>query len=78
MSTISGVNYSWIANTVGVTSTKLEASVKAAISGLGDNPDQGAMLGTQFELQRWTLMSQLQSSLVKLLGDTLKEITNKI
>ncbi|MBS7777609.1 EscF/YscF/HrpA family type III secretion system needle major subunit [Acidovorax sp. CCYZU-2555] len=78
MSTISGVTYDSIASTVGQTSSKLEASLKTAISELGDNPDQGKMLGMQFELQRWTMMSQLQSTLVKLLGDTLKEITNKL
>lgn len=60
--------------------SKAETSLGAkinALNGKGDNVTSGDLLQVQSDLQKWTLTTNIQSTLTKELGDALKGIIQK-
>ncbi|MET4580343.1 EscF/YscF/HrpA family type III secretion system needle major subunit [Ottowia thiooxydans] len=72
-----GINFAFIAETMGTVLTNAEATLNAKIAGLGPNPTQTDLLDMQVGLQKWSMMIQLQSTINKELGDVLKSIVQK-
>lgn len=77
MSNISGVTFNSVADTIGRVSAKSEASLKATLESLGDNPSMADTLKMQQEMQQWSMFAQVQSTLVKVVSDALKDVVNK-
>ena len=79
MSSISGLTFSSIANALGAASNNLETGLRSRLEGLQNesNVSTATMLEVQQQLQQWTMMTQVQSTVVKELGDTLKGVVQK-
>lgn len=54
-----------------------EQKIRALLNTTGSEMSTQDLLMVQAKLQEWTLMSQLNSNLVKEIGDTLKSIVQK-
>lgn len=54
-----------------------ENDIKSVLSSMGSNPSAGDLIQVQAKVQQWSLVSSLNSNLVKELGDTLKSIVQK-
>ncbi len=61
---------------VSVAETSLGAKI-TALNAKGDNVTSGDLLQVQTDLQKWTLTTNIQSTLTKELGDALKGIIQK-
>lgn len=72
-----GINFSFVGQTLGTVLDTSEANLRDVLSNLGDSPTQAQLLSMQVELQKWTMLIQLQSTIVKELGDALKGIIQK-
>ena len=79
MSSISGLTFSSIANALGSARNNLETGLRSRLEGLQNesNVSTATMLEVQQQLQQWTMMTQIQSTVVKELGDTLKGVVQK-
>ena len=79
MSSISGLTFSSIANALGSASNNLETGLRSRLERLQNesNVSTATMLEVQQQLQQWTMMTQIQSTVVKELGDTLKGVVQK-
>ncbi|MDH5857315.1 EscF/YscF/HrpA family type III secretion system needle major subunit [Lampropedia aestuarii] len=54
------------------------ANVQSAMANLQNNPsDSSALLNMQMAMQKWSMMIELQGTLSKTLGDTMKGIIQK-
>lgn len=73
----SGINFSYLTQKIGGILETSEAALRAKIDGLGPNPTQTELLGMQSDLQKWTMLIQLQSTITKELGDALKGVIQK-
>lgn len=54
-----------------------ETDIKTQISELGENPTTQDLLMLQQNVTQWTLMTQIQSTLVKEMGDAMKGVVQK-
>ena len=79
MAAIGGMTFNSIANSLGAASSNLESALRTRLEGLQseDNVSTATMLAVQQQLQQWTMMTQVQSTVVKELGDTLKGVIQK-
>jgi type III secretion protein F len=75
---IEGLTYNSINSTISQVAASREASLKNTLSEMGDSPSTGDLLKVQQELQQWSMFTQIQSTLVKEVGDTLKGILQKV
>lgn len=73
----SGINFAYLSEKIGGILDTAETALRSKIDGLGPNPTQTQLLGMQSDLQKWTMMVQLQSTITKELGDALKGIIQK-
>lgn len=54
-----------------------EANIAATIEAMGPNPTTMQLLNMQTQLTKWTMATEMQSSITKTLGDALKGIIQK-
>lgn len=73
----SDLTFDFINTTVNKSMKSKEDQLKSTIAGLGDNPSTQDLLMVQQEVTQWTLMSQIQSTLVKEIGDAMKGVIQK-
>ena len=66
-------NTSFSANVVAVN----EANIASTISAMGPNPTTMDLLNMQTQLTKWTMATEMQSSITKTLGDALKGVIQK-
>jgi len=72
-----GVTFDTINSTLyNVVQTK-EQDLRTQISALGPSPTTADLLNMQSQLQQWTMLVQVQSTVVKELSDALKGIVQK-
>ena len=75
---IEGLTFESINSTVSRVAASREASLKKTLSEMGESPSTGDLLKMQQEVQQWTMFTQIQSTLVKEVGDTIKGILQKV
>ena len=75
---IEGLTVESINSTVSRVAASREASLKKTLSEMGESPSTGDLLKMQQEMQQWTMFTQIQSTLVKEVGDTIKGILQKV
>ncbi len=73
------ITFDSISTILGTTSQRVEATLQTKISEIGasPNPSSADMLSLQQQLQQWSMFTQIQSTLVKDLGDALKGVIQK-
>lgn len=54
-----------------------EANLRSVVASIGQNPSTLDMLNMQQAMTKWSMMIQLQSTLIKELGDTMKSVIQK-
>ena len=72
-----GLNFNVIKEKISGNTATYETNLKANIDGIGANPTTADMLKLQFDIQQWSVMTNLQSTITKELGDTLKSVIQK-
>ncbi len=75
--TSSGLTFDYINNSVATAVQSKEADLQAQISRLGASPTTGDLLVLQQQIQQWTMMTQVQSTLVKEISDAMKGVIQK-
>jgi len=71
------ITFDYINSTVNTAVTAKEGDLKAVISDMGDAPSTQDLLKLQQQTQQWTLMTQIQSTVVKEVGDAMKGVIQK-
>ncbi|WP_150685963.1 EscF/YscF/HrpA family type III secretion system needle major subunit [Pandoraea iniqua] len=74
---VDSMTYSFVNSTVFNTVKSTESDLKTIISGLGDNPTTSDLLMVQQDVQKWTLIVQVQSTITKEMADSYKGIIAK-
>jgi type III secretion protein F len=80
MSTIgtkSGLTFDYINSSVATAVQSRETQLQTQISQLGTQPSTGDLLALQQQIQQWTMMTQIQSTLVKEISDAMKGVIQK-
>ena len=79
MASISGLTFNDISSSMGKASASVETSLRNKITSIqnSDNVTSADMLSLQADMQQWTMMTQIQSTVVKELGDTIKGVIQK-
>lgn len=73
----SGLTFDYINNSVANAVRTKEASLMTQISKLGTDPTTADLLALQQQIQQWTMMTQVQSTLVKEISDAMKGVIQK-
>lgn len=73
-----GLTFDYVNSTIYNVVQNREQELQTQIAALGPNPTTADLLNMQQKLQQWTMTVQLQSTIVKDLGDTLKGIIQKM
>lgn len=73
----SGITFDYINNSVATVVQSREADLKGQISKLGANPSTTDLLNLQQQIQQWTMVTQIQSTLVKEISDAMKGVIQK-
>ncbi|HZY20494.1 MAG TPA: EscF/YscF/HrpA family type III secretion system needle major subunit [Ramlibacter sp.] len=73
----SSLTFDYINNSVATAVQAKESSLQTRISGMGQNPTTTDLLLLQQEVQQWTMMTQIQSTLVKEVSDAMKGVIQK-
>ncbi len=73
----SGITFDYINNSVASVVQSREADLKGQISKLGANPSTTDLLNLQQQIQQWTMVTQIQSTLVKEISDAMKGVIQK-
>ena len=77
MANSSNITIDYIGNTVGNSMKRKETNLKQEIESLGDNPSTQDLLMVQQDVAEWTLLTQIQSTLVKEVADAMKGVIQK-
>ena len=79
MASISGLTFNDISSSMGKASASVETSLRNKITSIQDseNVTSADMLSLQADMQQWTMLTQIQSTVVKELGDTMKGVIQK-
>jgi type III secretion protein F len=77
MAISSGITFDSINASIAQVTTRREAALKDTISGLGDSPSTADMLSMQQQIQQWTMLTQIQSTIVKEVADAMKGVIQK-
>ncbi len=72
-----GMTFDFINDSVYQVVQQREVELRNQISALGPNPTSTDLLNLQQQIQQWTMMTQVQSTLVKEVSDALKGIIQK-
>ena len=73
----SGLTFDAITSSIGSVLQAREADLRNRIGSLSDNATTGDLLVLQQQIQQWTMLTQIQSTIVKEVGDALKGIVQK-
>ncbi|MFO1058398.1 MAG: EscF/YscF/HrpA family type III secretion system needle major subunit [Dongiaceae bacterium] len=73
---VGGVNFNNLASTIGSKTDKVGQEL-ANLQASGDTTSTSDMLKMQQKMQEWSMLTQLQSTIIKELGDALKGIVQK-
>ena len=73
---VGGVNFNNLASTIGSKTDKVGQELANLQAG-GDTTSTSDMLKMQQKMQEWSMLTQLQSTIIKELGDALKGIVQK-
>jgi type III secretion protein F len=73
----SGITFDYINNSVASVVQSREVDLKGQISKLGANPSTTDLLNLQQQIQQWTMVTQIQSTLVKEISDAMKGVIQK-
>jgi len=77
IATGSGLTFDYINTSIATAVQSKEADLKTQISALGTNPSTSDLLVLQQQIQQWTMMTQVQSTLVKEISDAMKGVIQK-
>ena len=77
MLTTGGITFNSINNSISTVTSRREADLQNTISSLGDSPSTGELLTLQQQVQQWTMFTQIQSTVVKEVGDAMKGVIQK-
>ena len=72
-----GLTFDYINSTVFNVVQNREQALLSQIGALGNNPTTAELLAMQQQIQQWTMLTQIQSTVVKEVGDALKGIVQK-
>ena len=73
------MSYKGVGDTVGMAQKSATDAVSQAMKDAQANPDDTTkLINLQMKMQQWSVAVNLQSSVVKTLGDGLKSITQKM
>lgn len=72
-----GLNFDTISDTLSTALQSSESSISSLITTAGASGSTTDLLNLQVAIQKWTLVSTVQSTVVKDLGDSLKGIIQK-
>jgi type III secretion protein F len=73
----SGITFDYINNSVASVVQSREVDLKGQISKLGANPSTTDLLNLQQQIQQWTMVTQIKSTLVKEISDAMKGVIQK-
>ncbi|MEO5671737.1 MAG: EscF/YscF/HrpA family type III secretion system needle major subunit [Ramlibacter sp.] len=73
----SSITVDYINSTVAVGVANKESVLRSMIGKLGDSPSTGDLLMLQQSVTQWTMMTSIQSTLVKEISDCMKGIIQK-
>jgi type III secretion protein F len=76
-SSSSGLSFDYLNNSVANVVQTKESDLRTLIGSLGPNPTTADLLSLQQQVQQWTLMTQVQSTVIKEVADALKGIVQK-
>lgn len=71
------ITFNAISTKLGGVVTARETALKTTLDGLNENPSTADMLKMQHEIQQWSILTQIQSTITKELADTLKGVIQK-
>ena len=72
-----GLSFGSIGNTLAQVTSSRESALQSTISGLGEIATTADLLNLQVQMQQWSMFTQIQSTVVKELGDALKGVVQK-
>jgi type III secretion protein F len=73
---VGGVNFSHITDTIGKKADSLSQEL-STLNAQGDKTSTTDLMKIQQKMQEWSLVTQLQSTMIKEVGDALKGIVQK-
>jgi type III secretion protein F len=73
----SSLNFGFINNSVTNAIRSQEGQLRALITSMGSNPTVTDLLAMQQQVSSWTMMIQLQSSIVKEMSEAMKGVIQK-
>jgi type III secretion protein F len=74
---MASLTFDYINATVAQAVSSRETVLLDRIAGLGTNPTTQDLLAFQQQIQQWTMMTQIQSTLVKEVSDAMKGVIQK-
>lgn len=74
---LGGINMDTVVTPINQSLNKVEQDLRNQIQSMGSNPSTSDLLVMQQQLQKWTMLIQLESTVVKEFGDALKGIIQK-
>lgn len=74
---MSVMNIDYINQTVGAALNRREADLRSTLEGMGENPSTKDMLLMQQSVQMWTLLVNLQSTIVKEMSEAMKGVIQR-
>ena len=77
LGTNQGISFSVINDTMINAITTQESSLRAAIQAAGNNPTTTQLLSLQQQVQQWTVLTDLQSTLSKTIADAMRGVIQK-
>jgi type III secretion protein F len=77
LDTSSAVTFSFINNTVATALNQRETTLRDSITKVGAEPSSVQLLDLQQQVQQWTLMVSIQSTMAKQVGDSMREVIQK-
>jgi len=72
-----GLTFDYLSNSIGQVVQTKEAELRTLVASTGANPSTADLLSLQQQVQQWTLMTQVQSTVIKEVSDALKGIVQK-
>jgi len=75
--TTNNLTFDYLNNSIGNVLQNKENDLRTLIGSLGPNPTSADLLAMQQQVQQWTLITQIQSTVVKEVADALKGIVQK-
>ncbi len=73
----SSITFDYINNTVNRAVTTKEGNLMNVVTDMGDAPTTQDLLMLQQQVTQWTMFTQVQSTLVKEVGDAMKGVIQK-